>query len=326
MHKNFTSVKERCLKRIQESGTGHGVTITSKMLACIFNQFVRNVLIEDIDDFKSIEGKPFIYLANHQTGIESLIINGIKIEKPQFTMAMAKKELSESVNDVGVLARLYYSHGEEERKSSGLFFIDRESPATILSKLKELMGKIVEENIACLIHLDGTRASSCQEETKNVNSVIIDEAINNDIPLVPLRMTGGLPFEGDRKLDFPVNAGKQDYWIGKSIRPDFLKTMNIKERKEYILNRLNNLGNECGPIIKSGLFANLVKSYQEKYGFNDYMAPIYMALESGNKDSSIKSLAEYISGRRETLPFDPDKKAWYQALKDSFFLTMSETV
>ncbi len=325
MHKNYTSVKEKCLQRIQESGTGHGVTVASKVLGCIFNQFVRNVLIEDIDDFKSIEGKPFIYMANHQTGIESLIINGIKIEKSQFTMSIAKKELDTSVNDVGVLARLYYSYGEGERKSSGLFFVDRESPMTILAKLKELMERIVKENIACLIHLDGTRAQNCLEETKNVNSVIIDEAINNNIPLVPLRMTGGLPFEGDCKFDYPVNAGKQDYWIGKSICPQSLKAMNLKERKEYILNKLNTLGNECGPIIKTTLFSNLVKSYQEKYGFNDYMAPIYMALESNNKDSHIKALTDYISGKIESLPFDTEKKAWYQTLKEAFFLKMSET-
>jgi hypothetical protein len=325
MNNNFTSIKEKCLNRLHEFGTGHGTSVASKMLGCLFNQFVRNVLVEDIDDFKSIEGKPFMYLANHQTGIESLVINGISLEKSQYIMAVAKKELSSSVNDVGVLARLYYSHGEAERRSSGLFFIDRESPLTILSRIKELMERIIKENIACLVHLDGTRAVSCHEETKNVNSVIIDEAVRLDIPLVPLRMTGGLPFEGDRKLDYPVNAGKQDYWIGKSIRSAMLKPMNLKERKDYILGKLNSLGNECGPIIKTSIFANLVKSYQEKYGFSDFMAHVYMALESGNKDSQIKALVEYLSGRSDTLPFDADKKAWYQTLKESFFAMIPET-
>lgn len=324
MQNNFTSIKEKCLNRLHNFGTGHGITIASKILGCIFNQFVRNVLVEDIDDFRSIEGKPFLYLANHQTGIESLVINGISLEKSQYIMAVAKKELSNSVDDVGLLAKLYYSHGAGERKSSGLFFIDRESPSSILSNIKELMERVVKENIACLVHLDGTRAQSCLEETKNVNSVIIDEAVRLNIPLVPLRMTGGLPFQGDSKLDYPVNAGKQDYWIGKSIRPAVLQPMNIKERKEYILNKLNTLGNECGPIINSSIFANLVKSYQEKYGFSNFMAHAYMALESGKKDSQIMALIEYLSGTRDTLPFDADKKAWYQTLKDTFFTNTAE--
>ncbi len=319
MNKKFVSVKERCLNRIHEVGAGKGVTVATKILACIFNQFVRNVLVEDIDDYNSIEGKPFIYLANHQTGIESLLINGISLEKSQYIMAVAKKELNESVNDVGLLAKLYYSHGEKERASSGLFFFDRESPTTILSTLKKLMDKVSRENIACLIHVDGTRSQCYKDEAKNLNSVIIDEAIKLDIPLVPLRITGGLPQNGDRKLDYPINEGKQDYWIGRSIRSSHIKNMNLKERKEYILNKINGLGNDAGPIIKSNIFTDLTKSYREQYGFSDYMAPIYMALESGKKDPQIKALAEYISGRRNMFPYDTDKKVWYQNLKDSFY-------
>ncbi len=319
MSNNYVSVKERCLNRIHEVGAGEGVTVATKILACIFNQFVRNVLVEDIDDYNSIEGKPFIYLANHQTGIESLLINGISLEKSQYIMAVAKKELSESVNDVGVLAKLYYSHGEQERMSSGLFFIDRESPMTMLSSLRELMDRVARENIACLIHVDGTRSQSYKDEAKNLNSVVIDEAIKREIPLVPLRITGGLPFSGDRKLDYPINEGKQDYWIGRSIRSSHIKGMNLKDRKEYILNKINGLGKEAGPIIKGKIFTDLAKSYSEQYGFSDYMAPIYMALESGQKDPQIKALAEYISGRRDMFPYDPDKKVWYKNLKNSFY-------
>lgn len=315
----FTSVKEKCLKRMHEVGAGHGVTMASRILACLFNQFVRHVLIEDIEDYLSLEGRPFIYLANHQTGIESLLFNGISVEKTQFKMAVAKSELSESVDDVGVLARLYYSHGEAERRSSGLFFVERESPLKMLASLKGLMERIFNENIACLIHIEGTRSQCCLDRVKNLNSVIIDEAVRLGIPLVPLRMTGGLPFNGNSKLDFPANAGKQDYWIGKSIRPDDIKNMNLKERKEYILGRINGLGEESGPIITGSLFTNLIKHYREKYGFSNYMSPVYMAIESGKKDSLLNDLAEYISGRIDAFPHFPDNRTWYQKLRESFF-------
>jgi hypothetical protein len=72
---------------------------------------------------------------------------------------------------------------------------------------------------------------------------LIDLAINNGIPIIPVRFAGGLATEAaEERLEFPVGLGGQDYYLGTAIDPSELDGLPYVERSRRVLSAINNLG------------------------------------------------------------------------------------
>jgi hypothetical protein len=67
--------------------------------------------------------------------------------------------------------------------------------------------------------------------------------VAHDLAIVPVRFAGGLPPEASEdRLEFPVHAGQQDYFVGAAIEPQALAKMPFAERSAFVRDRVNKLG------------------------------------------------------------------------------------
>ncbi len=207
----------------------------------LMSSFVEAVHVTDAHAMRALRGKPVLYLGNHQVGIESLLFSIIVSALNRTpTLTLAKVEHRETwlgrliahclaypgVNDPGMIA-----------------YFDRENPASLLKIVKELAEGISGQPRSLMIHVEGTRALSCAQPIEKMSGVFIDMALELNIPIVPVRFTGGLPRKAlAERTEFPVELGKQEYWLGAPLMPEELSALPYKERTEFVLAAINGLG------------------------------------------------------------------------------------
>jgi hypothetical protein len=73
----------------------------------------------------------------------------------------------------------------------------------------------------------------------------LDLALQLQLPVVPVRFTGGLPVEPiTEHLDFPFRLGRQDIRFGSPLFPDTLRALPLAERSRTVLQAINALAPE----------------------------------------------------------------------------------
>lgn len=209
--------------------------------------FVGRFVVEDPERFAQASQGPVLYLANHQTAVESLLFACLAeglTEKP--VAAIAKKEHRDSW--IGrMLAHL--ASNPHARFTIPIVHVDREDQAAMLRTLKELAVRMQSGNESILVHVEGTRARSENTEVTVVSGIWTDLALQGGIPIVPVRFAGGLPAEAsETRLEFPFGYGRQHYYIGRPIFPDELRALPLPARKQLILEALNGTGRK--PALK----------------------------------------------------------------------------
>ncbi|MFD0673404.1 beta-ketoacyl synthase N-terminal-like domain-containing protein [Cohnella sp. GCM10027633] len=203
--------------------------------------FVGRFVVEDPARFAQASQGPVLYLANHQTAVESLLFACLAEGLTHSPVAaIAKKEHRDSW--IGrMLAHL--EANPNARFAIPIVHVDREDQGSMLQTLKELALRMQGGNESLLVHVEGTRAKAEAKEVTVVSGIWADLALQGNIPIVPVRFTGGLPAEeSESRLEFPVGYGRQNYHIGRPIFPDELRSLPLPARKQVILEALNATG------------------------------------------------------------------------------------
>ena len=161
----------------------------------------------------------------------------------------------------------------------------------ILSRLRESLGR---GDRSFFVHCQGTRARSCRESTNTISSLFLDLAIEQNLPIVPVRFSGGLPVEPvEGKLEFPVGHTRQDYTVGAPIAATELAALAYRERRVRVLDALNSLG---GPVHSEQpqppdpAFCAAVASWSAQTGAGEVEATFYRILESVAEPSELTRL------------------------------------
>ncbi|WP_409340345.1 1-acyl-sn-glycerol-3-phosphate acyltransferase [Paenibacillus sp. MBLB4367] len=221
--------------------TGVSGWLIEDIYRALASRFVGRFAVEDPDSLAKLAGKPVLYLGNHQSAVESLLfsyLTGGLLRMPVVGLAKAEHEVSW----IGKLLRLAASYpGIRIYRTMMLF--DRDNRRSMLELLHEMRSAMTEEGLSVLIHVEGTRATSCRTPVRTMSSTLIDLAVSSRTAIVPVRFSGGLPLgdTGERQ-EFPVGYGKQDYFIGKPIMPDRLEALPYAERKRAVMDAINGLG------------------------------------------------------------------------------------
>jgi len=209
--------------------------------AALIHKFVRELKLQDADAFVARRGQPAIYLANHQVGVESFLFLGMIAAMTGIPAeAIAKQEHKDTW--LGQISDLTEAELQESSTTRMLFF-DREDQSDMLRILNNFGETIKDQPRSLLVHVDGTRAKKAGQATEKVSSVLIDLAIKYQIPIIPVRFAGGLPLNAsEKRLEFPVAYGSQDFHIGKALAPSKLEALPYAERSRTVVSLLNNLG------------------------------------------------------------------------------------
>jgi hypothetical protein len=280
----------------------------------LIQRFVRRVVLADPEGFAALQGRPVLYLGNHQTGVESFLFLSIVTSLAGLPAgAIAKREHSETwVGRIHQLAERAMGADNPLR----LWLFDRSRPADLLRLLDDYGAALAARPQSLLVHTDGTRARVAGAPVEAVSSVLIDLALANGLPIVPVRFAGGLPTEAsDQRLEFPADGGRQDYFIGQAIDPAELAGRPLAERSALVRDRINALGprgRADRPLPGDPAFAGAVAAGRAA-GLDEVQAHVRAALElfpglgaesrrlldalAAEPDEALRAIAQSLIGR-----------------------------
>ncbi len=211
------------------------------LIASLYGNFVGAIHATDPAALQALRGKPVLYLANHQTLMESTLFPFVApavTGSPLIVMAKIEQKKSQLVQS---MARIFDKFSESP--SEPLIYFDQSKPASLLKLTEHLRGAMTKDGRSALIHVEGVRSLTCRKPVAVVSSALIELAMEANVPIVPVRFTGGLPgVPAPAKQDLPYELGHQDYWFGKPITPEELKGMSLVERKARVLAGINGIG------------------------------------------------------------------------------------
>jgi 3-oxoacyl-(acyl-carrier-protein) synthase/3-hydroxymyristoyl/3-hydroxydecanoyl-(acyl carrier protein) dehydratase/1-acyl-sn-glycerol-3-phosphate acyltransferase len=258
--------------------------IVEDLVFGLVERFVRRVHLEDPAAMASLNGRGVLYLGNHQTGIESVLFSVITSALGGVTTAaLAKNEHRETW--LGKLIELWFSYpGVTDPEL--LFFFDRSDLGSAPKVIQQLGEEIAGNRRSVLVHVEGTRSLQCGKPVTQLSSAFVDMAIAANIPIVPVRFVGGLPTEpGDKRLEFPLEMGRQDIIFGSPIAPEALAALPLKERKEQILAAINGTGpapEDERPFPGAPVFQAQVQAWAAQTGVSLAHSTLYQILARRN--------------------------------------------
>ena len=207
----------------------------------LIERFIRRVVVADPAGLRAIHGRPALFLANHQTAIESLLFSvviGALTGVPCVTIAKAEHRATW----LGRLIQHGFSH-PGVRDPRVITYFEREDKESLHTLIAELARDIAAGERSGMVHVEGTRAFSARHRTVKMSGAFLDMAIAVGCPVVPVRFTGGLPVKPlSARTEFPVGLGRQDLWIGRPLQPEALKALGYKERKQAVLDGIHAIG------------------------------------------------------------------------------------
>ncbi|MEL7372801.1 MAG: 1-acyl-sn-glycerol-3-phosphate acyltransferase, partial [Myxococcota bacterium] len=137
------------------------------LLFGLSDRFVDQVIVDPATE--AYQRRPLLFLANHQVGIESLLFSLLSpVVNGQSTVALAKDEHRTSW--VGRLLELILSWPGVVDPALVTFY-ERQDPASFAAVVEDLKRRAARQNI--LIHVEGTRAHSCQAKVERMSGVVI---------------------------------------------------------------------------------------------------------------------------------------------------------
>ncbi|PLS02326.1 lysophospholipid acyltransferase family protein [Neobacillus cucumis] len=298
----------------------HGVSdwIVEDIYIGLAEKFIRNIVLTDVKNFETLKGKPVLYLANHQTAVESLLfiymVGGLS---QTLVTAIAKQEHTETW-----LGKLH-SHSHEHPNGTphnALMYFDRSKPVSFIEILRKIELEMKNNHTSILIHTEGTRALTCRQETTKVNRRMVQLAIQANIPIVPIRFIGGLPIEeSDERTEFPIHFGTQDFYVGSPIFPEEIKDLEFSQQKEMILQAINHLGMlaNCEKPNKPDLdFSRKVEVCMNQFGVPVEFATILKVWEMKSHPSpELLDFLERLKKSELTFGQSPMEK-WLSGLAD----------
>lgn len=267
------------------------------LFGSLFQRFVDHVVCEDRADFNSVKGKPVLYLANHQVGVESILF-GVSVSALASSPVSVVAKAEHQNSWINQWLTLVYSYPGLKTPEL-MFYFDRGNQSSMFELLNNIKQVMFEQKHSLLVHVDGTRALSCRQPIKNLSAVFIDMAIETGIPIVPVGFTGGLPIEPlETRLEFPIGYTRQNYHLGKIIYPETLKQLSNLERKDLILDRLNQLAEtttKSSPQVPDHQFEQVVHQWMKQKGISEVQAVLYQVLETAAvQDIQIRTLLQGI--------------------------------
>ncbi|MFT4704458.1 MAG: 3-hydroxymyristoyl/3-hydroxydecanoyl-(acyl carrier protein) dehydratase, partial [Bradymonadia bacterium] len=207
----------------------------------LIERFVDRVVLEQPEAFATLKGRSVLYVANHETGVESLMfsmiasaLNGVP------TVTLAKAEHRHTW--LGRLIQHCFSYPGVPDPNVMTFF-EREDKASLMKIIGGLATEMATTGRSVMIHVEGTRALDATHRVQKMSGAFIDMALKVGAPIVPVRFTGGLPVDPvEKRLEFPLGLAKQSIWFGAPLMPEELTKHHYGARKQLVVNAINNLG------------------------------------------------------------------------------------
>ncbi len=188
------------------------------------------VQLHDPLGFAAQQGRPCLYLGNHQNYIESVVFCCVMSALSGITLdALAKREHAD-----GWLGRVHASltSWKSVHFPGSMVFFDQSKPETLPALVAERC-----RSHSLLVHVEGTRVTEPGQAVQKMSSLWVDVAIERGIPIVPVAFRGGV---NGARVDLPI--APQIHHIGAAILPEALAKLPYAERRRHVMAAINALG------------------------------------------------------------------------------------
>ncbi|MBP1991652.1 beta-ketoacyl synthase N-terminal-like domain-containing protein [Paenibacillus eucommiae] len=267
-------------KQFWRSRTQVGSWFMEDLYEGLIRKFVRHFVIEAPEKLKDLKGRPVLLLANHQTAVESLLFAYLAaacLNTP--IRAIAKKEHRNSwIGSLLAHAAAY----PNIRFDSPMVFFDRDDQQSMLTIAEELLSSMKGDPVSLLVHIEGTRSLQSGVPVSTMSSLWIDLAMKGNLPIIPVRLSGGLSSEpAAQRLEFPLGMGSQDYVLGTPVLPEQLQHLSLVDRKNYILAAINVTGvpaEQEVPHAGNVSFQDAAREWSQKKQISNEHAVLMQAL------------------------------------------------
>jgi 1-acyl-sn-glycerol-3-phosphate acyltransferase len=299
-----------------------------EMCIALAEKFLDRVEVCDPKGFVALDGRPVLYLANHQVYLESLLFSVVVTpltRVPPTTLAkMAHRD-----RWLGRFVDLVFSYPGLPQHQPIEYF-DRENADQAIGQTLTRLDEIMKQGNSLMIHVEGTRRRSARRGRVIMLSPLwVGLAMAHDWPIVPVRFVGGLPFEdAGVKHDVPVGFGQQIIRIGRPITTAELLEIPVAERVPHVRAAINGL-QDCAtetPGAPDPDFATAVASWVERTGADPVAACILEALRRSSQNlgagsrALLEAAARIASGRPAGLDARPGPQGeWLQRAAAFFF-------
>lgn len=246
----------------------------------LVGRFVDRVVVEDPAAYAALRGRSVLYLANHQTGVESLLFSIVASALNEVpTVTLAKIEHRETWLGRLIAHAFSYPGVTDPRVMT---FFDREDKASLVRVIGELAAEMTGPGRSVMVHVEGTRALSCRSRVEKMSGAFLDLAMKVGAPVVPVRFVGGLPADPlETRLEFPFGMGRQEIHFGAPLMPERLAALHYGARKELVLSAINGLGIPNArerPFPGDPVFAGRVNAWQAARGVAHEHATLHEVL------------------------------------------------
>ena len=229
------------LRAYGQRTTGTGPWTGQDLSLGLLSRFVRAVRLDDPVAFEQVRRGPVLYLGNHQVQIESMLfpmvttaLTGVHI------VTIAKEEHREGW--IGPLSRFSYKYPGVTYPPVIIYFNQRD-PKSMFKILEQLREELTVHGHSVFVHVEGELGLSCRHPVKRLSTVFLDLAQKLSVPIVPVRLAGGLPVGVmEEPLDFPLGFAAQDYHLGRPVLPGQLAGLPLAQRRDLVLDALNGTG------------------------------------------------------------------------------------
>jgi 3-hydroxymyristoyl/3-hydroxydecanoyl-(acyl carrier protein) dehydratase len=296
-----TNLDLSAVQRFWRERAHAGDTLVEDLTLALMQRFVRRVEIVDPAGYTALHGRGVLYLANHQLDLESvLFVSMIAALQGTVTTAIARQELGESW--VGPYFDICFQHPHIADPHM-LLLIDRASPEAVFQALSDAVARTRTANNSLLVHVEGKHALAARQPVEVVSTALIDLAVSQRVPIVPVRFAGGLPVTPvDAPLAFPVDFGRQDFLVGAALLPEELAPLSSAERRTRVLDALNGFDGRWQhemPNPGDAALAAEVDAWRQERGVSEVQAVLYRTLAATPEPSGETLwLLERMHGKR----------------------------
>ena len=301
-------------------------TLVEDLTLALMRRFVRTIELDDPGGFAELQGRGVLYLANHQLDLESaLFVSAAAALQGTVTTAIARQELGESW--IGPFFDTCFEH-PQLRDPHMLLLIDRGSPEAVLQALAAAVKDAAAKARSLLVHVEGKHALAARQEVEVVSTSLIDLAVANHMPIVPVRFLGGAPLEPVTEPPaFPPGCGQQDFLIGAPLLPETLAGLPSAARRAAVLGALNGFGGRWRGEAPTGdaEFSAAVAAWQQANGVSEVQAVLWRTLaEAPDPSAETKVLLALAAGdttgaETHARELDPQRMRWLAQASRSLF-------
>jgi 3-oxoacyl-(acyl-carrier-protein) synthase/3-hydroxymyristoyl/3-hydroxydecanoyl-(acyl carrier protein) dehydratase/1-acyl-sn-glycerol-3-phosphate acyltransferase len=244
-------------------------------------RFLRQLHIADPEALHAARPGGVIFLANHQVTVESTIfaiVASALMSAPVLTLARIENQTSW----LDLLMRHVFAFPGLRSPRMSQYF-DRSDGTSLPGIIREMSAEMASRGRSVMVHVEGAMAHSCRTPVRKLSGAFVDMAISLGRPVVPVRFVGGLPVAPvSGEIDFPVGMGQQDVHIGRPIAPEELRPLNYRDRRQRVIDAINNLGplNDIEePLPPDTAFATAAAAWAERTGADLGHAVLFRILE-----------------------------------------------